>query len=238
MTNPSFTKVPRHIAVIMDGNGRWAEARGLPRLKGHEEGAQALLRTLRACKKFGVQHLTVYAFSTENWKRPEAEVSGLMNLLAAFCKRYEKDIHKEQVSIRAMGQIDRLPSSARKALTKLIEDTRDYERTLTLCLSYGSRTEITDAARKIAEEVRAGKLNPDEITEEIFADHLYLPEIPDPDLMIRTSGEFRLSNFLLWQLSYSEFYISQLNWPDFGEEELANALESFDQRDRRFGNHK
>lgn len=238
MTNPLFTKVPKHVAVIMDGNGRWAEERGIPRLKGHEEGAQALLRTLRACKKFGVQHLTVYAFSTENWTRPKMEVSGLMKLLTAFCKNYEKEIHKEQVRILAMGQLDRLPFTTRKPLEKLIDATSKYERTLTICLSYGSRMEITDATRKIAEEVLAGTLNPADITEETISSHLYLPSVPDPDLLIRTSGEFRLSNFLLWQLSYSEFYISQLNWPDFGEEELANAIQSYGQRDRRFGNHK
>lgn len=221
----------------MDGNGRWAEERGLPRLQGHEEGVQALLRTLRACKKFGVQHLTVYAFSTENWKRPATEVAGLMNLLATFSKTHEQLIHEEQVRIRVMGQIERIPAFARKALQKLIDDTANYESTLTLCLSYGSRAEITDAARKIAQEVQAGTLKPDEITEEVFASHLYQADLPDPDLMIRTSGEFRLSNFLLWQLSYAEFYVTDLNWPDFGEDELAKALASFGQRDRRFGNH-
>jgi undecaprenyl diphosphate synthase len=238
MTSQPFLKVPQHIAVIMDGNGRWAEARGLPRLKGHEEGIEALLRTLRACKKFGVQHLTVYAFSTENWKRPVAEVTGLMNLLATFCKTHEKLIHEERVRVQVMGQIEKLPGFARKALEKLIDDTREYTNTLTLCLSYGSRTEIADAAKKIALEVQAGTLKPEEIDEAVFANHLYLPDLPDPDLMIRTSGEFRLSNFLLWQLSYAEFYITDINWPDFGEEELARALESFNHRDRRFGNHK
>lgn len=237
MTNLSATKIPRHIAVIMDGNGRWAEARGLPRLRGHEAGAQALFRTLQACKKFGIQHLTVYAFSTENWNRPKEEVSGLMNLLAAFCKKYEKKIHQEQVRIQVIGQLDRLPIPARSALGKLVTDTQEYKHTLNLCLSYGSRMEITDAARKIATEVKAGKLAPNDITEDVFAAHLYQPDLPDPDLLIRTSGEFRLSNFLLWQLSYSEFYVTDVNWPDFDETELTKAIESFGQRNRRFGNH-
>lgn len=220
----------------MDGNGRWANEHGLPRLKGHQEGTQSVLAVLRAAKETGVKYLTLYAFSTENWKRPKEEVDGLMTLLASFMQKHSRELLKNKIRLRVMGELDRLPKTVQAGLRKLMEQSaKDYERTLIVALSYGSRKEIAEAAKAIARKAATGELDPETVTEETVAQHLYLPDVPDPELMIRTSGEFRLSNFLLWQLSYAELYVTETYWPDFREKEFFQALESFGQRGRRFG---
>jgi undecaprenyl diphosphate synthase len=227
---------PRHVAIIMDGNGRWAQRRGVPRLKGHEEGAQSILSALKCCEKAGVHYLTLYAFSTENWNRSADEVQGLMELMVQALKKHAGDLHKQQIRLRAMGQLDRLPERSRNELFKVMEATRSHDQgQLILALSYGGRAELVEAARVIAREVRDGRLDPERITEETVAAHLYLPDVPDPDLLIRTSGEMRLSNFMLWQLSYAEIYVTETLWPDFREAEFMRALEAYRARDRRFG---
>jgi undecaprenyl diphosphate synthase len=236
---PNLEKIPRHVAIIMDGNGRWAEERNLSRIDGHKEGAQSVRAVLRAAKQANIEYLTVYAFSTENWKRPPKEVDGLMKLLVSSLNAYEQELHDNKIRLRIMGQFDRLPLLVRKRLQKTLDATADYtDHTFVIALSYGSRTEIADATRQIAEKVRAGELNPKAIDEKTIAEHLYLPDVPDPELMIRTSGELRLSNFLLWQLSYSEFYITDTYWPDFREKQFFQALEAFNGRDRRYGGVK
>ncbi|HPF98868.1 MAG TPA: isoprenyl transferase [Kiritimatiellia bacterium] len=233
------SKIPVHVAIIMDGNGRWAQRRGLPRIKGHEVGTDSVRAIVRACRKAGVKYLTLYAFSSENWVRPKAEIIGLMRILRRFLTQQEHELHENKVRLRVIGHIDDLPLPVQRELRRVIEVTKDYkEGTLTLALSYGGRVEITDAARKIAEDVRAGKLKPSAIDERKFAEYLYAPDVPDPDLMIRTSGELRLSNFLLWQLSYAEFYITDVLWPDFREKEFEAALQAYAERRRRYGDVK
>ena len=223
----------------MDGNGRWAKQRGLTRLKGHEEGAQSVLSVLKAAKKAGVKFLTLYAFSTENWNRPEDEVNGLMNLLARFMEKHRAEFLKNKIRLRVMGQIERLPEKVRDRLSAICEESeKEFECTLIVALSYGSRTEIAAAAKQIARAVAAGELNPESVDEKTVAENLYLPDVPDPELMIRTSGELRLSNFMLWQLSYAELYVTDVLWPDFREAEFLKAIESFGQRDRRYGGVK
>jgi undecaprenyl diphosphate synthase len=227
---------PEHVAVIMDGNGRWAKQRGLKHLEGHRRGADAVERIVEASKELGIKYLTLYAFSTENWRRSPEEVNGLMNLLKEFLDEKLDTINEKGVRLRAIGRLDKLPSATRKKLEHSIEVTRDNtEGNLILALNYGGRTEIVDAARKIAEDAISGKIKPAKLDEKLFADYLYAPDVPDPELMIRTSGEFRLSNFLLWQLSYSEIYITDVLWPDFDKEEFAKAIQQFKSRDRRFG---
>lgn len=239
MDPSSIKKIPRHVALIMDGNGRWAQERGLSRIEGHKEGAQSVRALLRAAAKTGVEFITVYAFSTENWKRPPQEVEGLMKLLVSSLNAYEEELHNNRIRLRVMGQMERLPLPVRRRLQKTMEATKDYtEHTFIVALSYGSRTELADATRKIAEKVESGELKSKVINEQTIAEHLYLPDVPDPELMIRTSGELRLSNFLLWQLSYSEFYITDAYWPDFREEEFYKALDAFNSRDRRYGGVK
>ena len=231
-----IANVPAHVAIIMDGNGRWAQQRGLPRIKGHEQGTESVRAVLRAARQAGVKYLTLYAFSTENWVRPKDEVEGLMHLLAVFMDRYEGELLKNKVRLRVKGQIDRLPVKVQKKLAKLMEKSaKDYEYTLIMALSYGSRTEIAEAAKAIARKAAKGEIDPETVNEETVAQHLYLPDVPDPELMIRTSGELRLSNFLLWQLSYAELYVTDVYWPDFREQEFFKALEAFNQRGRRYG---
>lgn len=228
--------IPRHVAVIMDGNGRWAKQRGQPRLFGHRAGAESLRAVLRACRDHGVEYLTVYAFSTENWVRPKDEVGGLMSLLKTFLKKDEHELHENQVRLRVTGRIEDLPRSVRTELERVMEATKAYTRWhLILALSYGGRTEITDAVRAIARKVKTGELEPEAVDETVISRHLYLPDVPDPDLMIRTSGELRLSNFLLWELSYAEFYFTDTLWPDFREAQFAEALAEYSRRQRRFG---
>ena len=233
------SKVPQHVAVIMDGNGRWAKARGWPRLKGHQEGAKSLRAMLRACRDHGVKYLTVYAFSSENWVRPKAEVSGLMSLLKTFLRKQEFELHENKVRLRMIGQMDDLPAAVQQELQRVMAATAHYpDHHLILALSYGSRAEITAACRQIAREAKAGTLDPDKITDATVAQHLYLPDVPDPDLLIRTSGEMRISNFLLWQISYAELYVTPVLWPDFREPEFAAALAAYAGRHRRFGDVK
>ena len=224
-----------HIAFIMDGNGRWAQARGLPRTEGHRAGAETVRRVLGYCRDAGIRYLTLYAFSVENWKRPKEEVETLMHLLVAYLASEEKTFHENQVRIRYMGRKRDLPAEVREALDRVEAATAAYERQLILCLSYGGRTEITHATQEIARQVARGELDPEAITEETLARNLYLPDVPDPDLIVRTSGEMRLSNFLLWQASYAELYVTPVLWPDFGETDFQAALDAFSRRDRRYG---
>ena len=235
-------ETPRHIAIIMDGNGRWAIRRGEPRLKGHRAGAETLDRVLRLAKGAGVRYLSVYAFSTENWKRPKAEIDGLMKLLGWYIRRKKKQLIKDGVRFRVMGRRSDLPSSVQKLIVDLEESTMGGDIDLIVCLSYGGRAEIVDAAADFAErlaeaEKGGAKLGPKE-REDLFASCMYLPDVPDPDLIIRTSGEFRVSNFLLWECAYSEFYITDVLWPDFGEADFNAALEAYSMRERRMGSHK
>ena len=237
MSEPVETAcVPRHVAIIMDGNGRWAKQRGKPRLFGHRAGADSLRAVLHACRDHGVEYLTVYAFSTENWVRPREEVSGLMSLLKTFLKKDEHDLHENQVRLRVTGRIQDLPRAVRSELERVMAATKDYRKGhLILALSYGGRAEILDAVKAIAAKVKAGELEPEQVDERVIAGHLYLPDVPDPDLMIRTSGELRLSNFLLWELSYAEFYFTDTLWPDFREAAFAQALAEYSRRQRRYG---
>ena len=229
-------KIPVHVAIIMDGNGRWAKARGLPRLKGHEEGAQSVRAIIKACRDAGVKYLTLYAFSVENWVRPKAEIGGLMRLLVQFLHKDEKDLHENQVRLRVIGRIEDLPSAVRRELARVMAATAGYRKgQLILALSYGGRTEIAHAVRQIAVRVKRGELQPEAIDEGTVAAHLYAPDVPDPDLLIRTSGEMRISNFLLWQIAYSELYVTETLWPDFSRAELLRAILNYQARERRFG---
>jgi undecaprenyl diphosphate synthase len=233
------SKTPRHVAIIMDGNGRWAAAHGLPRIKGHEQGAESVRAIVGACRDLGISYLTLYAFSVENWVRPPAEVEALMRLLVLFLGQYEKDLHANQTRLRMIGNLADLPAGVQKSLQGVMERTSVYTgRHLILALSYGGRTEIVAAMRQIAEKVRRGELAPADITDKTVAAHLYAPDVPDPDLVIRTSGEMRISNFLLWQISYSELYVTDTLWPDFREKEFRQALENYAGRQRRFGDIK
>lgn len=228
--------IPQHIAIIMDGNGRWAEARSLPRRDGHRAGADSVEECLKACGDLGVQYLTLYAFSSENWKRPEAEVTALMGLLAHFLKEKTPSLMKNNIRLQVIGQLERLPRRNQKQLHESIAKTAaNNGLTLIVALSYGSREEIVEAARKLMEEAKAGTLQPSDLTNEIFANHLYTAGTPDPDLLIRTSGECRVSNFLLWQISYAEMVITPTFWPDFRREHLESAIADYQQRQRRFG---
>ncbi len=228
---------PKHIAIIMDGNGRWAKARGCGRAWGHREGAKRVDEITSHCRELGVRHLTVYAFSTENWNRPASEVSMLMRLLAQHLGTMDKKLVKNQVRLRVQGSLERLPGFVRRELDRVIRVTSAYEpkMDLTLCLSYGGRQEIADAARALAEKALRGEIQPEQIDEAAVARHLYLPDLPEPELMIRTGGECRVSNFLLWQIAYSEIYVAETLWPDFHVAELDKALIEFAGRERRFG---
>jgi undecaprenyl diphosphate synthase len=229
-------RIPQHVAIIMDGNGRWAKSRGLMRIKGHEEGANSVRAVVRACRDNGVKFLTLYAFSVENWVRPEAEVRGLMVLLRKYLTENEYELHENEVRFRAIGRLHDLPKSIQNEIQRVEKATLDHKKgTLTLALSYGGRAELADAVQAIAQEVKSGSLDPAAIDEATIARHLYAPDIPDPDLLIRTSGEMRISNFMLWQLSYTEFYITEKFWPEFREAEFVEALEVYQQRQRRFG---
>ena len=228
--------VPRHVAVIMDGNGRWAKDRGWPRLKGHEQGARNVQTICEACIDQGVEFLTLYAFSTENWKRPEHEVAGLMLLLEHFLAEKVDMMNRNGVRLATIGRTDALPGAARKRLLKAINETAGNTRlTLTLALNYGGRDEIVDAVREIAGELQSGALKADSIDAATVRRHLYTRSMPDPDLLVRTSGEMRLSNFLLWQLSYTEIHVTPKFWPDFGPADLAAAIADYRSRERRFG---
>ena len=223
---------PRHIAIIMDGNGRWAKERGLPRIAGHEQGAESVRAITEACVEMGVEFVTVYAFSTENWKRPEAEVAALWMLLEHFIEQEKPTLMKNNVRLQAIGRLHELPESCQRALREAVALTSaNTATTLVLALNYSGRTEIVDAVQSIC---RAG-LAPEAIDADLISRHLYTRDIPDPDLLIRTSGELRLSNFLLWQLSYTEIYVTEKLWPDFGKADLREAIGAFHKRERRFG---
>jgi undecaprenyl diphosphate synthase len=228
--------VPRHVAVIMDGNGRWARERGRPREFGHRAGMTAVRESVEGAIEAGVEVLTLYAFSQENWGRPRGEVSALMSLLELYVRKEQRDLKEKGVEVRAIGDLDRLGPRTRRALEGIVEHTRGETRMrLNLAVSYGSRAEIVRAARLLAEQVRDGTLSPGEIDEELFASRLYTADCPDPDLLIRTSGELRISNFMLWQLAYTELHITPVLWPDFDREHLYAAIRDFQRRERRFG---
>lgn len=231
-----WLKVPKHIAIIMDGNGRWAKERGWPRIKGHEQGSIRVESICEACIEAGVEYLTLYAFSTENWRRPEYEVSGLMLLLERFLAEKIAEMNKNGVKLATIGRTQELPAAVRKRLEQAMAETaHNTQLTLTLALNYGGRDEIVEAARELTLLVQSGEISPEEITQEIFATKLHTHGMPDPDLLIRTSGEMRLSNFLLWQLSYTEIHVTQKLWPDFSPEDLFSAISDYAARDRRYG---
>ena len=230
---------PRHVAIIMDGNGRWANARGLPRAVGHERGVEALRRTVEAAPDLGIRYLTLYSFSTENWRRPAAEVSALFNLLRAYVKKDLARLKKEGVRIRIIGSRDKLPEDIAQLVQLAEEETAENSRFfLTIAFNYGGRDELTRAVGKIAEDVTAGKIAKTDVSEELISQYLDTRGLPDPDLLIRTSGEARLSNFLPWQLTYAELIFLDVLWPDFGREVLEQAIEEFCQRERRYGSLK
>jgi undecaprenyl diphosphate synthase len=227
---------PKHVAIIMDGNGRWAKKRGLLRVFGHEKGANAVREAIEAAGDCGVTHLTLYAFSTENWNRPKIEVNKLMNLLVSSLKKEFKSLHKNGIKLCAIGELDSLPSKAKKELFEVIEKTKDNKKlVLTLALSYGSRSEIVKTVKEIADKVKNNIISLESIDDSIINEHLYTRNLPDVDLLIRTSGEQRLSNFLLWQLAYAEFYFTDVLWPDFKKEDLYKAVLNYQNRERRFG---
>ncbi len=228
--------LPRHVAVIMDGNGRWAKERGLPRIEGHRRGAESARAIIKAASGVGIRYLTLYTFSVENWNRPKSEVDAIMKYLAYYLKKETPELDRSNVRLEAIGQIHRLPEPVQKQLEKSRQQlSKNTGLTLVLALSYGARAEIVDASRAIAEKVQSGDLMPEEVTETMFGMHLYTSQIPDPDLLIRTSGEMRLSNFLLWQVSYAEMVVTETLWPEFRKAAFYKSLEEFAKRHRRFG---
>lgn len=229
-------RIPKHVAVIMDGNGRWARKRALPKIAGHKAGIKSVEEAIKAARELGIEILTLYTFSTENWKRPKKEIGALMTLLENYLDRETERIAAEGIRIRAIGKISALPPSVQLKLRKIEERTIHNRGILVnMALNYGSRSEIVDAARKIAEEVRQLRLRTDDISEENFSNYLYTAGLPDPDLLIRTSGEARVSNFLLWQISYAEIYITKRLWPDFRKKDLEAAILDYQKRERRYG---
>lgn len=233
---PEAQPIPRHIAIIMDGNGRWARERGLPRIKGHEQGAKSVRAVTEACVELGVEFLTVYAFSTENWKRPAEEVAALWSLLEQFIAQETPTMMKHGVRLQTIGRTHELPESTQRALREAIELTAaNRATTFVLAVNYSARAELVDAMRALCRQSQDGTLDHSRVDEAMIARHLYTRDIPDPDLLIRTSGEMRLSNFLLWQLSYSEIYVTPKLWPDFGKDDLREAIADFHKRHRRFG---
>ncbi len=231
-----IAKLPKHIAIIMDGNGRWAKAQGKHRIFGHKNGVKAVREVTEGCAEIGVTHLTLYAFSTENWNRPKIEVSALMELLFLTIGKEIKTLQKNNIRLNVIGHIHTLPESNRKALMEVMEATKNNTRmTLTLALSYGSREEILEAARKIAVDYKEGKISLEDINQQTISANLYTHNMPDPELMIRTSGEHRISNFLLWQAAYTELYFTEKFWPEFDKNDLYKAIYDFQNRERRFG---
>jgi len=230
------TNLPKHLSIIMDGNGRWAKQKGLLRAMGHENGTKSVKATIEACAKLGIEFLTLYAFSTENWNRPKLEVETLMKLLVKSLKKELKTLIVNNIKLNAIGNLEKLPKSAQKELLDVIEATKDNSRmTLTLALSYGSREEIVNAVRNISHKVKNNIISIDTIDDSIINEHLYTQNLPDVDLLIRTSGEHRISNFLLWQIAYAELYFTDVLWPDFKEHHLYEAIISYQKRERRFG---
>ena len=235
MEEEKLEHVPRHVAIIMDGNGRWAKARGLPRLAGHRAGTENLRPILEAAAEFGIEILTIWAFSTENWTRPDAEVRGLLRILRLMIRRELRELHRQGVKLRHIGQLDRLPESLQAQVREAVELTKDNQRiVLNVAFDYGGRAEIVHAVQQI---IREG-IPADKVTEAVLSRHMYTAGQPDPDLIIRTGGELRTSGFMLWQSAYAEYYVTPTYWPDFGREELYQALVEFNRRDRRFGGIK
>ena len=231
------SKLPKHVAIIMDGNGRWAEKRLMNRIRGHEAGAETVRTIIRTCREIGIPILTLYAFSTENWQRPKIEVATLMGLLKKFIDSEQKEMIKNNIRLNAIGELADLPADVRESLGRTMDLTRSNDRmVINLALSYGGRAEIASMVKIIAEKARDGEIDPVLITEEFIAGHLYTAGMPDPDLLIRTSGEMRISNFLLWQIAYTEIFITDTLWPDFGRDEFVSILIDFQSRERRFGN--
>jgi len=228
--------LPKHVAVIMDGNGRWAKSKGMPRVFGHKNGVTAVREICEAAAEIGIEHLTLYAFSTENWNRPAIEVNALMSLLVETIKAEVKTLNDNNIKLNTIGDISHLPEKSKNALEKAINDTANNDRmTLHLALNYSARWEITQATKSIAEKVKNNIIQPEDITQEVFASHLNTHNIPDPELLIRTSGEYRISNYLLWQIAYAELYFTPVFWPDFRKANLYEALIDFQGRERRFG---
>lgn len=236
MNELNISKLPIHVAIIMDGNGRWAKIRGLPRVQGHQKGAETAKQVVRTSREIGIRWLTLYAFSEENWKRSDAEINALMKLLERFLKEELEEMLENGIRLRAIGRLHKLPASTRRLLFETIDTTsKGTEMNLTLALSYGGRQEMVDAVRKIAAMVEKGELRSREIDQTHLASVLYDPEMPDPDLLIRTSGEYRISNFLLWEIAYTELYVTSTLWPDFSKQEYLEAIADFQRRERRFG---
>lgn len=239
MEGVNFMKIPAHIAIILDGNGRWAKAKGMPRNYGHAQGSKNVERICEEAYRMGVKYLTVYAFSTENWNRPKDEVDALMKLLRNYMKTCLKTAAKNDMKVRVIGDKTGLDEDIRNRIAELEEATKDNGGlNFQIALNYGSRDEIVRAVRRVSEDVKEGKVKPEDIDEQMFETYLDTHGIPDPDLMIRTSGELRLSNYLLWQLAYTEFYFTDIPWPDFTKEELSKAIEQYNRRDRRYGGVK
>ncbi|MBW2353491.1 MAG: isoprenyl transferase [Deltaproteobacteria bacterium] len=236
MTRIDPKQLPAHVAIIMDGNGRWAKRKGLSRIHGHQRGADTVRKIVTFSREIGIRFLTLYAFSEENWKRPAHEVKALMKLLNRFLKAELEEMQENGIRLKTIGRVAKLPKSTRQILLDTVEQTSSNTgMTLTLALSYGGRQEIVDAIRKITGQIRENKISPDQIDEELVSNSLYTSGMPDPDLLIRTSGEYRVSNFLLWQISYCEIFITQTLWPDFGEDDFREALLAYQKRERRFG---
>ncbi|MBL6464790.1 MAG: isoprenyl transferase [Peptostreptococcus stomatis] len=235
----NLDKVPAHIAIIMDGNGRWAKSRFMPRTYGHKVGVETIRKVVKECSRLGVKYLTLYAFSTENWKRPKEEVSALMGLLVKYLRNELEELHKNNVKILTIGDISKLPQACIEELDHAKEKTKDNRGlVMSLALNYGGRNDLVNAVKNISQEVVDGKISVDDIGDDLISSHLSTKESPDPDLVVRTSGEQRLSNFLLWELAYSEFYFADIHWPDFDEKELQKAIFAYQSRDRRFGGIK
>jgi undecaprenyl diphosphate synthase len=231
-----LSKLPSHIAIIMDGNGRWAKQRLMNRISGHEKGADVVRRIVRTCREIGIEILTLYAFSTENWQRPKAEVAALMDLLKRFLKSESKEMHENNIRLKTIGQTYRMPKGVRSLLQQNMEMTASNTGlTLNLALSYGGRAEIVDMVKQVATLVKNGQLEPSAITPEIVSDNLYTRGMCDPDLLIRTGGDMRISNFLLWQIAYAEIFVTDTLWPEFSREEFMAILSDFQKRERRFG---
>ena len=227
--------IPQHIAIIMDGNGRWAKKRGLPRTAGHAAGAEAFRKIANYCRTLGVKYLTVYAFSTENWKRSEEEVGGIMRLLGKYLQEALRDMEKNRVCFRFFGDLSRLSPQLQKLCSEAVDQSADYDVQVNFCLNYGGRDEIVRAARAFAQDVAEGKYSSTDLTEELLSTYLYSKDVPDPELIIRPSGELRTSNFLLWQSAYSEYVFMNVLWPDFGPKDLDEAIAEYQRRNRRFG---
>jgi len=231
-----FSKIPRHVAVIMDGNGRWAKKRNLPRMEGHRAGSKSVREVVETCSRVGVKYLTLYAFSKENWKRPKKEVKTLWSLLGDYLKKESNVLVENEFKLNVVGQMDRIPEKTKKELIKVMEMTKNYDRfIINLALNYSGRSEIVDAVKKIMD---TDKISKDDLNEELFSEYLYTSGIPDPDLLIRTSGELRVSNFLLWQIAYSEIWVTPVLWPEFNRKHLLEAIVEFQERERRFGDIK